>query len=122
MLFLIPMLGLITSYAIGFSNFANAINEANFPQKQFVKAFNTNSSALKFVEENQNQDEDSFTYDDETESEIDDLEWVHSYDSVNLLFKNIESISVHSGSFCSYSLNYKVPLYKLFCKWKFHLG
>lgn len=120
MLFLIPLLGLISSFLFGF-NFNLSLKHSKVATEvhsfELIKSVNT----VKLIDEEENDNSKIIV--DESESELDlELDWFHtSYFSsyfLDILEENKKVLS--SSSFVA--LHYKIPLYELFCKWKLHLN
>ena len=120
MLFLIPLLGLITSFSFGFSSNTNV---APTSSKTVFHAFDSAKviPVLKYIDE-EDFDKAKFLV-DESESEIDLESYWYSYSNLNLSFLELHEADKTATTSCHFfALQYKIPLYKLFCKWKLHLS
>lgn len=118
MMFLIPLLGLISSFVFGFNlslKHTKAATEVH--SYELVKSVNT----IKLIDEEENDNSKIIV--DESESELDlELDWFHaSYFSVYFL-DSLEEKKTVLSSLSFVALQYKIPLYELFCKWKLHLS
>lgn len=120
MLFLIPLLGLITSFSFGFSSHSN-LEGKNFKTELHSLVGDKIHPCFKYINE-EDYEKTKFLV-DESESEIDlESDW-YFYSNISSTFLELTEEtkdSVYSNNF--FALQYKIPLYKLFCKWKLHLN
>lgn len=122
MIFLIPLLGLISSFLFGFnfntpSKFYLKVNTNNVHSFEIAKTVNS----IKLINEEEN-DESKIIL-EESESELDlELEWFHTSSFSAYFLDVLEEKKKVLSSASFVALHYKIPLYELFCKWKLHLN
>lgn len=120
MMFLIPLLGLLSSFVLGF-NFNLPSKHSKTVTDVHVFELEKSVNTIKLIDEEE-QDDSKFIF-EESESELDlELEWFHAsyfYTSFLDLLEREKFVLPFS---CFVALHYKIPLYELFCKWKLHLS
>lgn len=116
--FLFPIIGLV--YNLVYSYPSEVFTSSSKQQISLSKHISKKTFETKIA--NNNDDDNDNVYEEfELENEIDDS---FNFESLYKLSFNLSKETKKCTSFKTRSLlsNFKIPFYKLFCKWKFHLS